>query len=206
MSDPQPESLPLTVRLPGGQTVTIRPVRSTDASLLVDMFRHLSDRSRWLRFHSYTGNLPQERIWRTAVALSDLDPRRETALVAVHNDETGEHIVGVSRLVRATAEAVEAETAVVVRDDFQRLGLGTQLLSLLLPVAQAMGIQRLFGWVMAENRHMLDIINKADLPVHVEHHSGEMFVVLSLPPLSAPASTENRLPGGENTAQPDPPP
>jgi acetyltransferase len=146
------------------------------------MFHHLSERTRRLRFHAYTGNLPDEHIWREAVALSDLDPAREAALVAVYDDGADEHIVGVARLARATDEAVEAESAIVVRDDFQRMGLGTHLLTQLLPVARSMGIERVHGWVMSENKHMLQIVSKTSLPVHVETHAGEMFVVVSLTP------------------------
>ncbi len=178
----QPPSLPTTFQMPNGQTVKIRMIRPSDAPLLVEMFHHLSDRTRRLRFHAYAGNLPQERIWREAVVLSDLDPARQAALVAVHTDDAGDHIVGVARLVRATVQAIEAEAAVVVCDEYQRMGLGTHLLTLILPIARSMGIERLFGWVMAENRHMLQVIRKTSLPVHVEYHSGEMFVVVSLVP------------------------
>ncbi len=175
-------SLPTTFTLPNGQPVTIRPIRPGDAALLVEMFHHLSERTRRLRFHSYTGSLPEERIWCDAIALSDLDPARQAALVAVHQDDAGEHIVGVARFARAAADAVEAEAAIVVRDDFQRMGLGTRLLTMLVPVARSMGIQRLFAWIMAENRHMLQLIQKADLPIHRETRAGETFVAVSLPP------------------------
>ena len=70
---------PTTFELSNGQTVTVRLIRQGDASLLVDMFHHLSDLTRRLRFHAYTGSLPQERIWREAVALSDLDVARHMA-------------------------------------------------------------------------------------------------------------------------------
>ena len=175
-------SLPSSFELSNGQTVTIRSIRPGDASLLVAMFHHLSERSRRLRFHAYTGGLPQERIWLEAVALADLDATLHVALVAVLEDDVGEHIVGVSRLVRATSEAIQAEAAIIVRDDFQKMGLGTHLLEQLLPIARSIGIQRVFGWVMAENRHMLRIVRKTKLPVHIETHSGEMFVAISLTP------------------------
>ena len=171
-----------TFELSNGQAVTVRSIRPGDAPLLVAMFHHLSDLTRRLRFHAYTGSLPQERIWREAAALCDLDAARQVALVALLRDHTGEHIVGTTRLVRATSDAIEAEAAVVVRDDFQKMGLGTHLLEKLLPVARSMGIQRVFGWIMAENSHMLQIVHKTKLPVHIETHSGEMFVVLSLTP------------------------
>lgn len=177
---PTPQVLPTTLELSNEQTVTLRRIRPSDAPLLVEMFHHLSDRTRRLRFHAYTGNLPKEHIWREAIAMADLDPERQMAIVAVYRDKNGDHIVGVARLVRATAEAVEAEAAVVVRDDFQRMGLGTRLLAQLLPLAQSMGIERIFGWVMTENRHMLNILKKTNLPVHRENHGGEMFVAISL--------------------------
>jgi GNAT superfamily N-acetyltransferase len=175
---PQALFSPSTFELPNGETVHIRHIQPADAALLVDMFHHLSERSRRLRFNVYTGKLPKERIWRDAIALSDLDPDRQLALVAVHEQETEKHIVGVARFARATADAIEAEAAVVVRDDFQRMGLGTHLLGLLLPLARSMGIRRVIGWVAAENRHMLDIINKTDLPIHRETKAGETFITI----------------------------
>jgi hypothetical protein len=33
---------------------------------------------------------------------------------------------------------------------------------------------------------MLRILNKTDLPIHRENHSGEMFIALSVPPQEAP--------------------
>ena len=176
----QTPALPEELELANGPTVTIRRIQPGDAPFLVEMFSHLSDRTRRLRFHAYTANLPQERIWRQALALAELDPDRELALVAVHEDEAGQHIVGVARFARATPGAIEAEAAIVVRDDFQRKGLGTHLMRLLVPRARDMGIQRLFGWIMSENRHMLGIVKKTHLPTHVESHSGEMFVVVDL--------------------------
>ena len=173
------KTFPETFTLSDGQSVSIRPIRPTDAPFLVQMFEHLSKRTRRLRFHSYTGNLPRRHIWREAIALSSLDPARQAALVALNQDE---QVVGVARFARTTADAVEAEAAIVVRDDFQRKGLGTHLLKRLMPMARSMGIERLFAWVMAENLHMLQIIKKANLPVRRETRSGETFVVVSLPP------------------------
>jgi acetyltransferase len=180
MSTVQNLSLPKTLELANGQSVTIRQMQANDAALLVEMFHHLSERTRQLRFHAYTGNLPQERIWREAIALSDLDPARQAALVALQQDGAGQHIVGVARFARATTDAIGAEAAIVVRDDFQRMGLGTHLLALLVPLARSIGIRQLFGWIMTENQHMLQIINKTNLSMHREVHSGETFVVVHL--------------------------
>ncbi len=182
MDKSQQTLLPQVLALPNGQSVTIRPIHPNDAPLMVRMYHHLSERSRRLRFHSYTGNLPQEHIWREAIALSDLDPTKQAALVAVHQDDEGERIVGVARFARATADDIEAEGAIVVRDDFQKMGLGSHLLSLLVPVALAMGIKQFSAWIMAENMHMLHIVQKANLPVRRETRAGEVYVVVPLEP------------------------
>ena len=170
--------LPASIELSNDQTVTVRLIRPGDAPLLVEMFQHLSERTRRLRYHAYTADLPLEK----AVVLSDLDPSLQAALVAVADDDAGEYIVGVTRLARASADAVDAETAVVVRDDFQGMGLGTHLLTLLLSTARSMGIERLFGWVMSENRYMLQLFKRANLPIHLEYHSGDVLVVVPLTP------------------------
>ena len=172
--------LPVTVTLRDGRSVTIRRIRPGDALLLVDLYHHLSDRSKRLRFHAYAGSVPQERIWREAVALSDLDPLRQAAVVAVAQDEEAERIVGVARFARATPDDTRAEAAVVVRDDWQRLGLGTRLLMHLVPLAQALGITELYAWVMAENRHMIQLLQKAQLPMRAENQGGELLVTVSI--------------------------
>ena len=86
----------------------------------------------------------------------------------------------VARYARASAYTVEAETAIVIRDDFQGLGLGSQLFMILLSNAHAMGIRRIFGWVMSENGAMLRLFRKTNLPLRVESHSGEMLVQVTL--------------------------
>jgi acetyltransferase len=174
-------SLPTVFTLSNGQPLTIRPIRSNDAALLVEMFHQLSERTQRLRFHAHVGSLSQERIWREAIAFSDLDPACEAALVAVYRDQESEHIVGVARFARATADATEAEVAIVVRDDFQKMGLGTHLLALLASLARSMGIEQFFAWIMTDNTYMLRVIQKVNLPMRREVHAGEIFVTISLP-------------------------
>ena len=124
-----------------GRTVSIRTIKKTDTALLVDLWHHMSEHTRRMRFHTLPRDLPPQEIWRRAAELAHLHPRRQAAVVATISAEDGEHIVGVARLSRSTPDAAVAETAVVVRDDFQHVGLGTHLLRTLGDVALAMGIQ-----------------------------------------------------------------
>ena len=162
-----------------GRQVTIRPIAPDDARLLVDLYYRLSEMTRRLRFHSMRQNVPLEEIEQEAKRLSDLDPANQAALVATIEEEGEDRIVAVARLARSE-DPVEAESAIVVRDDFQRQGLGSHLLKLLVEVARAMNVKRLTAWVMAENLHMLHIVQKSGLDVSAETRYGETFISVPL--------------------------
>jgi acetyltransferase len=150
--------------LRSGQVVVLRLIQKEDAALLVDLFHHLSPESRRLRFNLYTEKLPEERIWREAIALSDLNPQQHVAVVATISDAEGrERAIGVARFARATPQETEAEVAVVVRDDFQRKGLGRQLLNMLALKARELGITYFSAWIMSENIRLMKLIKSMEL-------------------------------------------
>lgn len=163
-----------------GREVTIRRMQDDDADLLVDMFYHLSERTKRFRFHTYLEKIPDERIWREAVALSHLDPQRQVALVSVTTKSAGEHAVGVARFNRVAPDDIEAEAAIVVRDDFQRRGLGTHLMFKLIHIAHSMGIRDFVAWVMAENRQIMRMVKKAGLPYKQHTSRGETKLFVSI--------------------------
>jgi acetyltransferase len=171
---------PISFTTKDGRRVDIRRLRDDDAALLVDMFHHLSDRTKRLRFHAYLGNVSEKRLWQEAMALSKLDPERQVALLAIAREEGAEPAVGVARLSRATAEVDEAEAAIVVRDDYQNAGLGTRLGVALIQVARSMGINRLFAWVMTENRQVLQMTNKLGLPIQQDTRAGETKIIVKI--------------------------
>ncbi|MFZ5919337.1 MAG: GNAT family N-acetyltransferase [Chloroflexota bacterium] len=158
-----------------GKQIAIRAITPDDAPLLVDLFFHMSDTTRRLRFHSMRRNVSLAEIEREAQQLSDLDPAHQAALVATTKEQDTEQIVAVARLARAP-NPEEAESAIVVRDDFQNQGLGSHMLKLLAETARSMNIKRLTAWVMAENVHMLHIIQKSGLDVHAETRYGETYI------------------------------
>ena len=171
------EQAPYVIR--DGRQVAIRRLTPDDASRLVDLYYRLSDTTRRLRFHSMRPNVPLEETEALAERLSDLDPANEAALVAVVEEEGEERIVAVARLARSE-DPVEAESAVVVRDDYQNQGLGTHMLKLLAETARSMNIERLTAWIMAENLHMLHIIQKSGLSVHAETRYGETYISVAV--------------------------
>jgi GNAT superfamily N-acetyltransferase len=134
-----------------------------------------------LRFHLYTERLPEERVWQEAIHLSNLDPQRHVAVVAtIREAGDEEHAVGVARFARAAPEDREAEAAIVVRDDFQRKGLGRVLLTYLAAQARELGITHFAGWVLAENIHLMKLIKKLEVKAETEIRHGERKVRVAI--------------------------
>jgi acetyltransferase len=143
-----------------GMPVTIRPIRPEDEPLLVHFHEELSDRSVMFRyFHPMhlSQRTAHERLIR--VCFNDYD--RELALVAEgRRPENGERfILGIGRLSKEPSGA-EAEFSIVISDAWQKQGLGTQLLKLLLQIARDEKIGHLTGMVMAQNLEMQHIAEK----------------------------------------------
>ena len=128
-----------------GSEVLIRPVRGADAPLLADGFARLSARSRWMRFLGAKKTLSPAELR----DLTEIDHHDREALGAL--DQASGRGVGIARYVRHAADPQAAEIAVTVVDDWQRLGLGTVLLTQLSDRARAAGILRFTALVSTEN-------------------------------------------------------
>jgi GNAT superfamily N-acetyltransferase len=173
--------VPVKLALSDGRRVAVRLAHLQDAPLVQEMYASLSPRTLRLRYHAYTAELPLK----TALTMCAFDSARNACLVAVHNSGGREYVIGHAQCARASSGAVEAETAIVVRDDFQGLGLGSRMLSMLLELCHSQNIKRVFGWVDSQNRHMLHLYRKTEWPLQIQHHAGAMLVTLFLSPTRA---------------------
>jgi acetyltransferase len=125
-----------------------------DASLLQAFVRRLSARSRRFRFFSALVELSAEQLER----LMTLDHRRGLAVVGL-SDQSMPPIIAEARCILDPV-ARSAEFAIAVADEYQRRGLGTQLLSTLLTYASRTGVQRLFGEILTDNEAMLTLARR----------------------------------------------
>jgi len=143
-----------------GQRVTIRPIRPEDEPLMVQFHKTLSERSVYLRYFNalkLSQRIAHDRLMR--ICFIDYD--REMALVAVRTDPTSgaQEFLGVGRLSRLHG-VNEAEYAVLVGDQWQRQGLGTELLRRMLEIARQEKIARVVGSFLEENYEMQSVSKK----------------------------------------------
>jgi len=134
-----------TLRLPGGAVVRVRPLRTTDGTLLREAFARLSPDSRRSRFFLPIRELSDSTLTR----MTDVDGRDRAAVLAV-SPEDGRG-VGVARYVRSTEDPTRAEIAVTVADEIQGKGLGPRLLRELAKVARDAGIDTFTMDVLSDN-------------------------------------------------------
>jgi len=164
------------VVLRDGSTVLIRAVRADDAPLLADGFSRLSSESRQLRFLTVKQALSQAELR----YFTHVDHHDHEALGALHpGNGRG---VGIARYIRHAEDPAAAEVAVAVVDDWQRRGLGTELLNQLADRAREEGIRRFTALVAADNvavRELLHDVGARVRTVRVDPGAVEYEIELS---------------------------
>jgi len=151
---PYPSSYVSQWTLKDATPVTIRPIRPEDEPLIVKFHERLSERSVYLRYFQplkLSTRTAHERL--TRICFVDYD--REIALVAEFQDPASaeSRILGVARLTKIHGTD-SAEIAVLILDDFQHRGLGTELLRRSLEIARAEKLKKVIANILPENIEM----------------------------------------------------
>lgn len=127
--------------------MTIRPIQADDTGRLRLSHERLSPESRYRRFMSSKPHLTGA----DARYLVDIDGCHHYALVATVAEPEGEAIIAVARFVREPQDPRTAEFAIVVGDEWQRQGLGGELLGRLADAAVTRGVERFRATMLSDN-------------------------------------------------------
>ncbi len=136
-----------------GIELFLRPVKISDERLLRDFVYSLSDQSIYNRFFSVRTSMPHEFLQRFVI----IDYTREMAILAIKQEDEREEIVGVGRY-NVLEDTHMAAIALVVRDDYQNRGIGRELLSYLVHLAQRQGLLGVSSEVLIENKPMMHLL------------------------------------------------
>lgn len=168
---PYPPELETTWQMPDGVDVSIRPIRPEDAENEQTFVKNLSAESKYFRFMQSLDQLSPLMLAR----FTQIDYDREMALVAVLHEGTAKaRIIGVSRYV-SNPDRQSCEFALTVADDWQKKGIGRQLMQRLMSVAKDRGIETMEGEVLSNNSKMLKLCER--LGYRVAHDSSDPEVV-----------------------------
>ncbi|MGC2536980.1 MAG: bifunctional acetate--CoA ligase family protein/GNAT family N-acetyltransferase [Candidatus Sulfotelmatobacter sp.] len=169
---------PWTMR--DGNQVTIRPIRPEDEPLMVKLHETLSDRSVYLRYFcslSLSRRVAHERLLK--ICFGDYD--REMALVAERIDPVTQErrIIGVGRLSKLHGRN-EAEVAVLISDQYQKLGLGNELLRRVVEVARDEKLSQVSAEMLTDNLAMQIIMKRLGFRVRTEEDMTSVRAFLDL--------------------------
>jgi acetyltransferase len=161
---PYPKDLEDEIKLTGGRSLLLRPIRPEDEPMLIAAFHKLSPENVRLRFFAPVKELTHE----TAAGLTQVDYDREMALVLADHDRPGAaELYAVARF-STDPDQEQAEFALTVRDDVTGKGFGPLLMRRLIDYARERGIGEIFGHVLRDNSPMLAICRALGFEEHAD--------------------------------------
>jgi RimJ/RimL family protein N-acetyltransferase len=153
----------------------VRPIEAEDKEAIVKAFDRLSDDSRYMRFLTSVDQLGEAELR----YLTEVDHRDHEALVAI-DPRTGEG-VGVARYVRDRDDHRNTEIAFAVADDWQRQGVGTELLHRLADRARDGGVSRFTALMLADNTAMRHVLGDLGAVRVVDRAQGGVELSVDVP-------------------------
>jgi acetyltransferase len=167
--------------LKDGTPVVIRMIRPEDESAMVRFHRMLSERTVFLRyFHplAYAERVAHERMVR--ICFSDYD--RELALVAEldrPNDDGQRDIIAVGRLSKLPGKN-RGEFALLVSDQWQNQGLGSELLRTIVQIARDEQLVAVGADILPENVEMQQVARKIGFSLDKRYEEQRVVAELTL--------------------------
>ena len=163
-----------------GLDFVIRPIRPEDESLVVDFHGRLSNETVYQRYFTklgYEQRVAHERLVR--VCFTDYD--REIALVAERLDPETDRlcIASIARLIRLH-NSNTAEFSLIVADDYQGHGLGTEMVRRLIEVGKEEGLDKMVAEILGANGGMVRICEELGFTINLEDDGETVQAELAL--------------------------
>lgn len=167
---PYPQEWERTINLRNGRKAFVRPVRPEDEEAFKRFFEQITPEDLRLRFFAPVRDFSHTFLAR----LTQLDYARAIAFVAF-DQESGD-MMGAVR-VHADANHETGEYGILLRSDLKGLGLGWELMRLMIEWAKVEGLHEIEGQVLRENATMLDMCRSLGFSVRVDPDDPELRLV-----------------------------
>jgi GNAT superfamily N-acetyltransferase len=144
--------------LRNGAQVLMRPIRMSDEEPLQRLLYELSDESRYLRFMCHKSGHTHREMQQL------VDPDQSAAMALVVCEPASGDIVAMARY-DVEPDTGFGDIAFVVRDDWQRRGLGSCLMKRMVELGRAKGVVGFTADVLPGNPGMMLVFQKSGLAV-----------------------------------------
>ncbi|GAA3292407.1 GNAT family N-acetyltransferase [Streptomyces cinereospinus] len=162
--------------LPQGNAITVRRADTGDLDAAKAMHGRCSERTLSMRYHGPAGDADRY--------LDHLLSPRFGRTLAVQT--ASGRIVGLGHLLW---DGDETEVALLVEDEWQRRGIGTELLGRLVAMAVEAGCESVYAVTQASNTGMVAAMRGLDLPLDYQIEEGTLVITARLEP--APVGSES---------------
>ncbi|GAB4346447.1 MAG: hypothetical protein Kow0099_27660 [Candidatus Abyssubacteria bacterium] len=153
-----PQDLRTSLLLDDGTQINFRPIHPTDEPRIRDLFYALSQQAMYYRYMAHMKRIPQKQMQDFAYISS----RNDVALVGTVPEAHGDEIIAIGRYY-LNPKTNRAEIALLVRDEWQKRGIGSFLLKYLITIARRNGISGFSAEVLRENRAAQSLLQKSGL-------------------------------------------
>jgi acetyltransferase len=167
---PYPKEWERNIGLRNGRSAFVRPVRPEDEDEFRRFFEKITPEDLRLRFFAPVRDFSHTFLAR----LTQLDYARAIAFVAF-DAETGD-MMGAVRL-HADANHETGEYGILLRSDLKGLGLGWELMRLMIEWAKVDGLREVEGQVLRENSTMLDMCRSLGFSIRIDPDDPELRLV-----------------------------
>lgn len=150
---PYPQYLEEQCELKSGAKIILRPIKPEDEQAHAYFLSKTKPEDIYFRFFRAVNNLSHPQLAR----FTQIDYDREMAFIAQEKNAEGQNeTIGVIRVV-SDADNEQAEFAIIIRSDKQKLGLGSILMQKAVDYCRSKNTAYLTGLTLMENRGMQDL-------------------------------------------------
>ena len=175
-----PEQLERWVELKDGSRVFMRPLKLTDEAKLREFFYKLSPASIHYRFFRMIRAMPHEQLQE----LLRIDYEADMAVVVLTDRGEEGEVVGIAHYLK-NPRTNYADSAFLIRDDWQGKRLGPVMLEALATTARQHGIDGFTADVLQENTRMIGVFQKSGFTVESTLDGGVYSLRMPFPPEGA---------------------
>jgi len=162
-----PEKLASTHIFKSGLKVRFRAIKPSDEEEMRKLFYRFSDTAVYYRYFSPIRTMPHRKMQEYV----NVDYQRIMSIVGTIDQSGTERIISEGRYVRHHNRPL-ADVAFVVDENCQGRGIASFLFEMLIRVAREQGIEGFTADVIADNKAMLKVFEKAPFPIRAVVESG----------------------------------
>jgi acetyltransferase len=150
----------------------IRLITPHDRAGVLDLFEHLSAKSRYFRFAHAISTLPEDLL-NDIIYATKVD---NLALVAMIKNPNGtETFGGIARYIK-DVNGNKAEFSLSVNDDHHHEGIGANLMRSILDCATLNNLTAIYGYINKKNADMLSLMRYLNFQISTSEEDRQSFI------------------------------